>query len=169
MASLRKSVYPSPVWQAHLSNGETLRLSFNCPGGISTEEMIARARFQASDFIRWIGAPLPWELRTTPAQEALLRDQGYGVRQPEKPLPRNLRIIRLYVEDRRRPGEPFMIANTSDLDPWADYTASVFKRPRTTVKQVKAILADVLKLVNGAGHSPAARATLEQAEQMLAA
>ena len=166
MASLRKSIYPSPVWQAHLSNGETLRLSFNCPGGISTEEMIARARFQASDFIRWIGAPLPWELRTTPAQEALLRDQGYGVRQPEKPLPRDLRIVRLYLEDRRKPGEPFAIAG-DDMDPWLDYTS--FKRPRTTVKQVKAILAEVVKLVNGAGHSPAAKATLDRAEQMLAA
>ena len=167
MASLRKSVYPSPIWRAHLSNGEMLRLSFNCPGGISTEEMLARARFQASDFIRWIGAPLPWDLRATPAQEALLRDQGYGVRQPEKPLPRDLRIIRLYVEDRRCPGEPFMIANAEDLDPWQDHTA--FKRPRTTVKQVKAVLAEVVKLVNGTAHTPAARATLEQAEQLLAA
>lgn len=53
------------------------------------------------------------------------------------------------------------------MDPWQDYTA--FKRPRTTVKQVKAILAEMVKLVNGAGHTPAAKATLEQAEQMLAA
>ena len=151
MASLRKSVYPSPVWQAHLSNGETLRLSFNCPGGISTEEMVARARFQAADFIRWTGAPIPSCLH----------------REAETPYPHNLRIVRLYVEDRRRPGEPFIIANSTALNPWADYTE--FKRPRTTVKQVKAILAEVVKLVNGAGYSPAAKATLDRAEQMLAA
>ena len=149
MASLRKSVYPSPVWQAHLSNGETLRLSFNCPGGISTEEMMARARFQAADFIQWIGGPVP-----------------SGQIQRETPCPHDLRIIRLYVEDRRRPGEPFAIAG-DDMDPWQDYTS--FKRPRTTVKQVKAILAEVVKLVNGAGHTPAAKATLEQAERLLAA
>ena len=151
MASLRKSVYPSPVWQAHLSNGETLRLSFNFPGGISTEEMVARARFQAADFIQWTGGPMP-----------------SGQVQRNEPYPRDLRIIRLYVEDRRQPGEPWAIVG-DDMDPWADYSAATFKRPRTTVKQVKAILAEVVKLVNGAGHSPAARATLEQAEQMLAA
>ncbi len=149
MASLRKSVYPSPVWQAHLSNGETLRLSFNCPGGISTEEIVARARFQATDFIQWTGGPVP-----------------SGQMQRKQPYPRDLRIIRLYVEDRRRPGEPFAIAG-DDLDPWQDYTK--FKRARTTVKQVKAILAEVVKLVNGAGHTPAARATLDRAEQILAA
>ncbi len=149
MASLRKSIYPSPVWQAHLSNGETLRLSFNCPGGISTEEMTARARFQAADFLQWTGGPVP-----------------SGQMQRKQPYPRALRIIRLYVEDRRRPGQPFAVAG-DDIDPWQDYTS--FKRPRTTVKQVKAILAEVVKLVNGAGHTPAARATIEQAEQMLAA
>ena len=150
MASLRKSVYPSPVWQAHLSNGETLRLSFNCPGGISVDEIVARARFQAADFIQWTGAPIPSCLR----------------REPVAPYPRNLRIIRLYLEDRRQPDKPFIIAG-DDMDPWQDYTS--FKRPRTTVKQVKAILAELVKLVNGAGHTPAAKATLERAEQMLAA
>ena len=150
MASLRKSVYPSPVWRAHLSNGETLRLSFNCPGGASIDELAARARFQAADFIRWTGAPRPACI-------------GGRI---DTPYPRDLRILRLYLEDRRRPGEPWVVAG-DDLDPWQDYTS--FKRPRTTVKQVKAILADVLKLVNGAGHTSAARATMEQAEQMLAA
>lgn len=149
MASLRKSIYPSPVWQAHLSNGETLRLSFNCPGGISTEEIIARARFQAADFIQWTGGPVP-----------------SGQVQRKEPYPRDLRIIRLYVEDRRRPGKPFAIAGR-DMDPWQDYTN--FRRPRTTVKQIKAVLADVLKLVNGAGHTPTARTTLDRAEKMLAA
>ena len=152
MASLRKSVYPSPVWQAHLSNGETLRLSFNCPGEISADEINARARFQAADFIQWTGAPIP---------SCLGRD-------PVTPYPRDLRIMRLYLEDRRQPGKPWAIVG-DDMDPWADYSAASFKRPRTTIKQVKAILAEVVKLVNGAGHSPAARATLEQAEQMLAA
>ena len=150
MASLRKSVYPSPVWQAHLSNGEILRLSFNCPDGASIDEITARARFQAADFIRWTGAPIPSCLH----------------REPETPYSRDLRIMRLYLEDRRRPGEPWVVAG-DDLDPWQDYT--LFKRPRTTVKQVKAILADVLKLVNGAGHTPAAKATIDQAEQVLAA
>lgn len=152
MASLRKSVYPSPVWQAHLSNGETLRLSFNCPGDASIDEITARARFQAADFIQWIGGPVP-----------------SGQEQHEEPYPRDLRIIRLYVEDRRRPSEPFIIANSEDLDPWADYNAATFKRPRTTVKQVKAVLADVLKIIDNRTDVATARATLEQAEQLLAA
>lgn len=149
MASLRKSVYPSPVWQAHLSNGETLRLSFNCPGNVSVDELAARARFQAADFIRWTGAPVP-----------------SGQVQRDAPYPRDLRIKRLYLEDRRRPDAPYVIVG-HDLDPWQDWTG--FKRPRTTVKQVKAILADVLQLVNGAGHTPAAKTIIDQAEQVLAA
>ena len=70
------------------------------------------------------------------------------------------------MRDRR---DEALITAGTNLDPWASYSAATFKRPRTTVKQVKAILADVLKLVNGAGHTPAAKSTLKQAEQLLAA
>ena len=124
--------------------------SCNCPGGISIDERTARARLQAADFIKWIGAPRPSCIGG----------------QIEAPYPRDLRITQLYLEDRRQPDALFIMAG-ENLDPWADYTA--FKRPRTTVKQVKAILAGVLKLVNGAGHAPTAKATIAQAEQMLAA
>ena len=86
----------------------------------------------------------------------------------DEPYPRDLRIVRLYVEDRRRPGEPFIVTG-DDMDPWADYSAATFKRPRTTIKQVKAILADVLKIIDGAADITKAKATLEQAEQLLAA
>ena len=144
-------VYPSPVFQAHLSNGEIVRLSYGCPAKATTDEICARARFQIADYIQWTGGPVP-----------------AGWPHPrEEPYPRDLRIIRLYVEDRRRPGEAFIIANSEDLDPWADYSAASFKRPRTTVKQVKAILTDVLRLVNA--ESVQARETIEKAEQLLAA
>ena len=148
MASLRKSIYPSPVWQAQLLNGERFRMSFNCPGGISPEEIIARGRFAAADFIKWRGTPVP-----------------SGQVQRRQPYPCDMRIINLRVEDRRYPGRRILAAKS--LDPWLDYTN--FKRPRTTVKQVKSILAEVVKLVNGAGHTPAARAALDRAEKLLAA
>ena len=150
MASLRKSVYPSPIWTAQLLNGERLRLSFNCPDKTSKEEMIARARFQAADFVKWRGSPVP-----------------SGQVQRRQPYPRGMRIIRVYQEDRRYPGRRILAGE--NVDPWQDYSAASFKRPRTTVKQVKAILADMLGLVNGAGHTPAAKAMIERAEQLLAA
>jgi hypothetical protein len=150
MAKLRKSIYPSPIWSGQLINGQRFRLSFNCPDGITNDEMMARARFQAADFLRWHGSPVPT-----------------GQVQRETPYPRNMRMIRLFVEDRRRPGRKLTAA--VDLDPWQDYSAVTHKRARVTVKQLKAALADVLKLVNGAAHEPAAKATLEQAEQLLAA
>ena len=109
---------------------------------------MARARFQAADFVRWHGS-----------------NPGHGQVWRAKPYPRDLRILRLYLEDRRRPAPPIVVGE--DMNPWQDYTG--FKRPRVTIKQVKMILADVLKLVNGAAETPAAKALLDQAEQVLAA
>jgi len=148
MARLRKSIYPSPIWQAELSNGETLRLSFNCPGNTSRAEMIARARFQAADFIRWYGS-----------------NPGHGLDWQNKPYPRDIRIETLYMRDRR--GETLVIAG-SDLDPWQDYSAVSLKNPaKVTVKHLKTVLADVLKIMEGTVDTTTAKATLEQAKQLL--
>ena len=150
MARLRKSIYPSPVWSARLLNGEHLRLSFNCPDGISKDEMLARARFQAADFLRWQGAPMP-----------------SGQRQHRQPYPKGMRVIHLHMEDRRYPKRKILAAE--NLDPWQDYSAASLKRPRTTVKHVKTVLANVLKILDGAVNATTAKATLEQAEKLLAA
>ncbi len=93
----------------------------------------------------------PGAQRSSAAQRALSSRSAYHA-----PVRRGSALPRTAVCHRRR-----------RYGPLQDYTK--FRRPRTTVKQVKAILAEVVKLVNGAGHAPAAKATLDRAEKMLAA
>ena len=86
-------------------------------------------------------------------------------------FPTAARVIRLYVEDQRCNG-PWLIDPIENLNPWSEDARPVKNGKRKPVVKKadwQRALRDVLNILDGSVDAVAARATLEQAEQLLAA
>ena len=154
-ATCKKLVYPYPVFQAHMSDARVIRMAFWAPNSADDTELIERARRFACFHIRHYGEPY----------------QGFVGKWPEVPYSRDDRVIRLYVEDQRCNG-PWLIDPIENLNPWSEDARPVKNGKRKPVVKKadwQRALRDVLNILDGSVDAVAARATLEQAEQLLAA
>ena len=155
-ACARKLVYPYPVVQAHMSDGRVIRMAFWAPAKADDTELIERARRFACLIIRHRGEPYP----------------GFVGDWPEVAWTREDRIIRLYVEDGRRPGEAFSIDPCEETDPWGPEAYPV-KNGRRKAAVTKAdwqkTMRGVLKVLDGSADAAAARVTVARARELLAA
>ncbi len=141
------SLWPAPAVQYHMASGRVARVSFWAPSKATPQELIERGVSVACRTIYYHGT---------------MRADKHGV-----PYGHDDRIMRLYVEDKAKPG-PFH-AYEGEIDPWNPSELSGVKPTRITVKQVKTVLADVLSILDGGLSHDKAKEVLAQAEELLAA
>ena len=146
------SIWPAPAVQYHMTSGRVARISFWAPSKASPQELVERGVMVACSMIPTHGI-----------SETGLTSHF------NPPYDRDDRILRLYVEDKTKPGLPFHVWQGDEIDPWNMPELAKIKPPRTTVKQVKTILADVLAVLGGKADTAEARLVLTQAEELLAA
>ena len=150
------SIWPAPAVQYHMTSGRVARVSFWAPSKAGPQELVARGVLVACATIPAIGFSFP-------------QDRMPAVHPSIRPYDRSDRILRLYVEDKTKPGLPFHVHQGDAIDPWNPPELAKIKAPRTTVKQVKTILAEVLSILDGKADAAKARLVLAQAEELLAA
>lgn len=142
------SLWPAPCVEMHFTSGRRMRYTFWAPSKAGPQELIERGILAGASLARNIG--------TDP-------NDAYNCW-----VYPNEHIFRLYVEDKSRVG-PWHVCELEDLDPWNLPALGNIKARRTTVKQVKTILADVLSILNGKTDTAKARLVLAQAQELLAA
>lgn len=150
------SIWPAPAVQYHMTSGRVARVSFWAPSKASPQELVERGVMVACSMIPTHGVSFPQDRMPT----------THPLNPPYDP---DDRILRLYVEDKTKPGLPFHAYQGGAIDPWNPPELAKIKAPRTTVKHVKAALADVLALFGERPDCPKACAVLAQAEELLAA
>ncbi len=150
------SIWPAPAVQYHMTSGRVARVSFWAPSKASPQELIERGAMVACSMIPTHGV-------------SFLQDRMPVTHPLNPPYDYDDRILRLYVEDKTRPGLPFHVYQGDAIDPWNPPELAKIKAPRTSVKQVKTILAEVLSILDGKADAAKARLVLAQAQELLAA
>ncbi len=150
------SIWPAPAVQYHMTSGRVARVSFWAPSKASPQELVERGVMVACSMIPTHGTSFPGD--RMPTTHPL-----------NPPYDRDDRMLRLYVEDKTKPGLPFHVWQGGNINPWEPPRLTKIKAPRTTVKQVKTVLADVLSILDGKADTAEAQLVLAQAEELLAA
>ena len=154
-ATVKKCAHPFPVFQAHMSDGRVIRMGFWAPVNADDAELIERGRRFACFHIRHHGQPS--------AYDVMMRDG----KSRQEPYSRTIRVIQLFIEDQRRPGEAFMIDSVENLDPWGP-EAQPLKNGKRKAAVRKVEWQETLRELVACATNPAPE-LLRQAERLLAA
>ena len=155
------SIWPAPAVEYHMTSGRVARISFWAPSKATPQELIERGVMVACSMIPTHGfdhegVPAPELAKAASKRRRLDRhgqDVGNAVEKVDPPYNRRDRISTLYVEDKTKLGLPLHTWQGGEINPWKppQLAKTKISAPRSTVKEIKTVLADVLAAIDAAG------------------